>query len=87
MTLIAFCNRYLVLIETLWNVNMGKLGRVRRKRYRINRNIVECKFSLNLISERSILVLIETLWNVNSGINLTPSVLIPGINRNIVECK
>ena len=21
MTLIAFCNRYLVLIETLWNVN------------------------------------------------------------------
>ena len=33
--------------------------------YRINRNIVECKFRINRNPLVLITVLIETLWNVN----------------------
>ena len=34
---------------------------------RINRNIVECKFSGKYIPNTGILELIETLWNVNKN--------------------
>ena len=55
--------------------------------YRINRNIVECKFVTSYFMPHSVEELIETLWNVNRE---TPRYLMQGgfrINRNIVECK
>ena len=55
----------MVLIETLWNVNIKKQpGAVLKSS--INRNIVECKF-WNVVSVNvRVPVLIETLWNVNT---------------------
>ena len=54
------------LIETLWNVNDNPDPDPKKTVSGINRNIVECKFTLlsnvlNVYPE-----LIETLWNVNS---------------------
>ena len=37
--------RYLVLIETLWNVKRGTKERIEKLDLGINRNIVECKVS------------------------------------------
>ena len=36
---------FLVLIETLWNVNCNELHRTGLLHMRINRNIVECKYN------------------------------------------
>ena len=36
-----------------------------KKSLRINRNIVECKYTHNLYDNLHYLELIETLWNVN----------------------
>ena len=76
-----------VLIETLWNVNTGKLLLSAQSVNRINRNIVECKLVtlLSIFYHRSV-VLIETLWNVNL-ILYDDRTLAISINRNIVECK
>ena len=55
---------------------------------RINRNIVECKESFNLIIVFSgTSVLIETSWNVKVSRFFIRSIGRIGINRNIVECK
>ena len=35
------------------------------QRFRINRNIVECKFGQNAVLPAILPVLIETSWNVN----------------------
>ena len=52
----------------------------------INRNIVECKVTLNHCDLLSGCVLIETLWNVKS-VGVSSMVITASINRNIVECK
>ena len=57
----------MVLIETLWNVNLIRVSVLSCGLICINRNIVECK--LVKITKSLVLVgtvLIETLWNVNS---------------------
>ena len=54
----------LELIETLWNVNLIVLEQ-QVQTSRINRNIVECKYTHNLYDNLHYLELIETLWNVN----------------------
>ena len=53
-----------VLIETLWNVNM-RASFVSYHSLSINRNIVECKYTLYRSVGGVHCVLIETLWNVN----------------------
>ena len=60
----------LVLIETLWNVKMLKNLFILSEKYRINRNIVECKGKY--LSSRLVVsfVLIETLWNVKLKVSL-----------------
>ena len=55
--------------------------------YRINRNIVECKYSCRDALRRLETELIETLWNVNKINFELVEKLGKGINRNIVECK
>ena len=74
-----------VLIETLWNVKSNQ-REVDACKYRINRNIVECKVlnyrKIDLICS----VLIETLWNVKSTETIYTMAVV-SINRNIVECK
>ena len=55
----------LVLIETLWNVNLIPAA-ILFPQPCFNRNIVECKCYNSLVSVCEIIVLIETLWNVNS---------------------
>ena len=55
----------MVLIETLWNVNLNAESDRAEAPAGINRNIVECKFFLRWYLARSSRVLIETLWNVN----------------------
>ena len=57
----------LVLIETLWNVNMP-IPTDRCRVPSINRNIVECKYNTTYIIPLRQTVLIETLWNVNMPI-------------------
>ena len=79
-------NRRRVLIETSWNVKTIVLT-LSHKKTSINRNIVECKVSCQLIGTGLLSVLIETSWNVKSH---PPNWLIGAqnsINRNIVECK
>ena len=56
-------------------------------RWRINRNIVECKFVSLYILLFVYLELIETLWNVNAKKLGQIAGGVFGINRNIVECK
>ena len=53
------------LIETLWNVNIYDQFNIDPHTFRINRNIVECKYTHNLYDNLHYLELIETLWNVN----------------------
>ena len=38
---------YMVLIETLWNVNDINVFNLLEEAFSINRNIVECKFSIS----------------------------------------
>ena len=53
------------LIETLWNVNKDGCEYVAVD-FRINRNIVECKWWTGAAAASVVNVeLIETLWNVN----------------------
>ena len=56
---------YMVLIETLWNVNVSGFDSLDLKWIRINRNIVECKCFIAVFICSVVEVLIETLWNVN----------------------
>ena len=53
----------------------------------INRNILECKSLLLLLSYKEGRVLIETYWNVNSEVVMANDLKYLGINRNILECK
>ena len=76
----------IVLIETLWNVNVELSDFHAINRFGINRNIVECKYCILLGLCYHPVVLIETLWNVNKELLKTGKV-VKGINRNIVECK
>ena len=64
-----------VLIETLWNVNCDDWGGWVYASYRINRNIVECKYNLKIAICCEADVLIETLWNVNISTNAGLKVL------------
>ena len=56
----------IVLIETLWNVNLHGQASVWLLPG-INRNIVECKYITMHTSRMCRAVLIETLWNVNQN--------------------
>ena len=60
--------RHIVLIETLWNVNLIARAIWLLLSSRINRNIVECKYNGHRRPYRPYIVLIETLWNVNQVI-------------------
>ena len=54
--------------------------------FRLNRNILECKFEIIARGATTTTVLIETYWNVNRAVPATlrrP----PRLNRNILECK
>ena len=42
-----------VLIETLWNVKIYSHPQIGRGEYRINRNIVECKGRLLILSKNN----------------------------------
>ena len=53
------------LIDTLWNVNKCPRISEKRKNFRINRYIMECKCPLGYYRWRTYLELIDTLWNVN----------------------
>ena len=75
-------DRIIVLIETLWNVNSIEVFNLLEEAFRINRNIVECKYA----RMPDYPVLIETLWNVNQVLYRKQKD-IRSINRNIVECK
>ena len=55
--------------------------------FRINRNILECKFRLTISIHRGFTVLIETYWNVNSFKCQLSGSGTKCINRNILECK
>ena len=55
-----------VLIETLWNVNVKQSIIFNDSETGINRNIVECKYTTCKATYRTDNVLIETLWNVNA---------------------
>ena len=59
----SFCKQ-IELIETLWNVNddtnVNDVVKIR-----INRNIVECKYVLQLIKRLYKPELIDTYWNVD----------------------
>ena len=55
-------------------------------RIRINRYIMECKYSSPSPSPPRSRELIDTLWNVNS-VNLASLFLKNRINRYIMECK
>ena len=57
-----------VLIETLWNVNSKITLLSIISSLSFNRNIVECKFDVQLNNRNCLYVLIETLWNVNSNL-------------------
>ena len=54
-----------VLIETYWNVNRIRTMSFSKIFFRINRNILECKWGRTGERARSGVVLIETYWNVN----------------------
>ena len=56
-------------------------------RFRINRNIVECKVRKSFCEHLTHVVLIETLWNVKVIFITIIVSLDDCINRNIVECK
>ena len=56
------------LIETLWNVNTVDEWDKYELHHRINRNIVECKFTQFAPMWDEDTELIETLWNVNNFI-------------------
>ena len=55
-----------VLIETYWNVNKEISALILNNFFRINRNILECKYIcvINFVHVET--VLIETYWNVNA---------------------
>ena len=77
----------LELIETLWNVNTDDGSESVIKYIRINRNIVECKFSsISTLKYCCIFELIETLWNVNEDY-FTAEESAVRINRNILKCR
>ena len=75
------------LIETLWNVNVFLMDGRTSPATRINRNIVECKFSsLSLCSLHIFRInrnIVECKLKSLLFIYLKPF----RINRNIVECK
>ena len=75
-----------VLIETYWNVKVVAAGKTFTLRFRINRNILECKVTVQMLMLRPHGVLIETYWNVKTGFT-TAVVAGSRINRNILECK
>ena len=52
------------LIDTLWNVNEMPISYAVGYA-RINRYIMECKYSCNCRCEKGNYELIDTLWNVN----------------------
>ena len=57
-------------------------------RFRINRNIMECKAGqVEAERKEQLQVLIETLWNVKQEFMADPYPGIFCINRNIMECK
>ena len=84
----AFCASIIsVLIETYWNVNIRKTVKGTIDHPCLNRNILECKYSLIKYSHitscglnRNIL---ECKYESGTGI----MIVIPGLNRNILECK
>ena len=83
---LVLSNLTFVLIETYWNVNANGYSLSYPERS-INRNILECKYEIEILTTSSNLVLIETYWNVN--LEAVVIVIISGscINRNILECK
>ena len=52
------------LIDTLWNVNKNTME-LKEIESRINRYIMECKFSICSWFSNDNTELIDTLWNVN----------------------
>ena len=77
----------MVLIETLWNVNLTRSVETAGCFPCFNRNIVECKLEMPFSILELFVGLIETLWNVNLTIHMTQKSLEKRFNRNIVECK
>ena len=61
------------LIDTLWNVNISFICLSGIRDLRINRYIMECKYSWEPDGNSNKRELIDTLWNVNvtSGGNVT----------------
>ena len=57
-----------------------------RNRQRINRNILECKYTILPGNYNLSHVLIETYWNVKPEAYIVHRTAM-GINRNILECK
>ena len=53
------------LIDTLWNVNKKITAASRNSHKRINRYIMECKYTFRHCKMRVNSELIDTLWNVN----------------------
>ena len=78
---------WLVLIETLWNVNIWDWG----DKLTFLTVLIETLWNVNTDDEewkRHINnVLIETLWNVNYSSSCSQTQRTFRINRNIVECK
>ena len=77
----------LVLIETLWNVNIFPWFLSSKQ----NIVLIETLWNVNedtlLYWSTAAGVLIETLWNVNESNGTWHKSPKVGINRNIVECK
>ena len=55
--------------------------------FRINRNILECKWQKPVGYAETEEVLIETYWNVNDDPKPDDPKSDSSINRNILECK
>ena len=54
---------------------------------RINRYIMECKYSGKGVQQWNLRELIDTLWNVNKRPNIQSTGSKERINRYIMECK
>ena len=76
-----------VLIETYWNVKVGKPLPFKNHFESINRNILECKDYLRYSESHSLLRINRNILEckvVYSQMRIRPAI---GINRNILECK
>ena len=75
------------LIETLWNVKLEILQKIRDAWMDLIETLWNVKYILNAIPVSSGGDLIETLWNVKDSYNRNRAGNSAGFNRDIVECK